>query len=158
VFGDGQASLNYGGFYIEAMDAHGGWIASAADLVRFALAADGRASRPDILRPATLEAMTATSDNWAGSAYHIGYGWFVRPAGGDANWWHGGSLPGTSTILVRANTDYVWAAVFNARTDDGAFANQIDEGMWRALREVTEWPAHDLFERTGSGAGSGSKR
>ena len=27
----------YGGWYLEAMDSHGGWIASAADLVRFAV-------------------------------------------------------------------------------------------------------------------------
>src|SRR5262249_30724806 len=30
----------YGGFNIEAMDAHGGWLASAADLVKFASAFD----------------------------------------------------------------------------------------------------------------------
>lgn len=143
--GEGPVPAVYGGFYIEAMDAHGGWISSAIDLVRFALATDGRPSRPDILQPATLDAMTAPSAPWAGSSYHIGYAWFVRPAGSDANWWHGGSLPGTSTILVRANTDVVWAAVFNARTDDGVFASEIDSGMWLALREVTEWPAHDLF-------------
>ena len=31
-------AVPYGGFYLEAMDSHGGWIASAADLVRFAAA------------------------------------------------------------------------------------------------------------------------
>ena len=32
----------YGSFYLEAFDAHGGWLASAADLVRFAPAVDGQ--------------------------------------------------------------------------------------------------------------------
>ena len=35
----------YGDFYLEALDAHGGWIASAVDLVRFAAALDGHARR-----------------------------------------------------------------------------------------------------------------
>ena len=34
----------YGGFYLEALDSHGGWIASASDLVRFAAALDGQRS------------------------------------------------------------------------------------------------------------------
>ena len=36
----------YGGFHLEAMDAHGGWIASPVDLVRFATALDG--NRPPL--------------------------------------------------------------------------------------------------------------
>lgn len=39
VFPSGANSVPwpYGGFYLEAMDAHGGWIASAVDLARYAL-------------------------------------------------------------------------------------------------------------------------
>src|SRR5690606_2114854 len=33
--GGGAVPVSYGGFNIEAMDAHGGWIASAVDLLRF---------------------------------------------------------------------------------------------------------------------------
>ena len=42
----------YGKYHIEAMDAHGGWIASAVDLVRFATWVDGR-RRPGLLKPET---------------------------------------------------------------------------------------------------------
>src|SRR5262249_48619156 len=35
-----QVPLPYGAWYLEAMDAHGGWISSAVDLVRFASAFD----------------------------------------------------------------------------------------------------------------------
>ena len=34
-----------GGFYLEAMDAHGGWIGSAIDLLRFTTALDGTRQR-----------------------------------------------------------------------------------------------------------------
>jgi CubicO group peptidase (beta-lactamase class C family) len=39
----------YGGLNIEAMDAHGGWIASATDLVKFIVSIDRFTTKPDIL-------------------------------------------------------------------------------------------------------------
>jgi N-acyl-D-amino-acid deacylase len=39
--GDGYAVPAYGAVYMEALDAHGGWLATAEDLVRFATAVDG---------------------------------------------------------------------------------------------------------------------
>jgi N-acyl-D-amino-acid deacylase len=36
----GKVPWPYGGFHLEAMDAHGGWIAPAVDLARFAVALD----------------------------------------------------------------------------------------------------------------------
>ncbi|HEX6127108.1 MAG TPA: serine hydrolase domain-containing protein, partial [Pyrinomonadaceae bacterium] len=48
VYGTGQfVPWQYGGWSIEAMDAHGGWIATARDLVRLLTAVDGFPSRPD---------------------------------------------------------------------------------------------------------------
>ena len=38
VFDETQVPWPYGGFCLEAMDAHGGWLASAVDLARFAAA------------------------------------------------------------------------------------------------------------------------
>jgi hypothetical protein len=84
---------------------------------------------------------------WVGSAYHYGLGWLVRPTGGDANWWHGGSLPGTSTLLVRSYHGVAWAALFNRRASNasGSFADALDALLWDALAGVTAWPEHDLF-------------
>ena len=48
----------YGGFHLEAMDAHGGWVASAIDLARFAAALDDPQHSP-LLKPATLATMYA---------------------------------------------------------------------------------------------------
>ena len=60
VFPNGpeQVSWPYGGFHLEAMDAHGGWIASAIDLARFAAAMDD-AQRNPLLKPQTREQMYA---------------------------------------------------------------------------------------------------
>ena len=48
----------YGGFHLEAMDAHGGWIASAIDLARFAAALDDASSSP-LLKRRTFQTMYA---------------------------------------------------------------------------------------------------
>ena len=134
----------YGGFAIEAMDAHGGWLASAADLLKFLLAVDGRAVRPDILQQATIDLMVARPPlaEWQGAASYYALGWQVRPTGGDANWWHTGSLPGTSTIIVRTANNMSWVALFNSRPANAdAFFNELDSELWRAVNGITDWPA-----------------
>ncbi len=134
----------YGGFAIEPMDAHGGWLASAADLLRFLLAVDGRPAKPDILQAATIDLMVARPPlaEWQGAAAYYALGWQVRPTGGDANWWHTGSLPGTSTIMVRTANNMSWVALFNSRPADAdAFLSELDSELWRAVNGVTEWPA-----------------
>jgi len=80
----GQA---YGRFSPQAMDAHGGWIASAPDLVRFVLAVDGRPEPPDLLEPVSIATMTARPQNglWTGKAWYYAKGWSVRPVGNEAN-------------------------------------------------------------------------
>lgn len=147
--GGGGVSWPYGGFHLEAMDAHGGWLASAVDLMRFVTAVDGLPTRPDVLRRATIDTMTArpASPLWDGSAYHYGLGWLVRPVEG--NWWHDGSLPGTASLLVRTGSGLAWAALFNARAmrPGSTFQQEIDGAMWQAVRGVTAWPTHDLFAR-----------
>ena len=48
-----KVSSAYGGFHLEAMDAHGGWIGSAVDLARFAAALDDPQHSP-LLKPETF--------------------------------------------------------------------------------------------------------
>jgi N-acyl-D-amino-acid deacylase len=140
-----------GGFYLEAMDAHGGWIASAIDLVRFACAVDnrGRSQGAPLLSAGSLKAMTArpAPDVAEGKDVYYGLGWQVRREGDDANWWHTGSLAGTSTLLVRAHNGMVWAVLFNGRPKEGGFRQAVDGGCWEAAASVKQWPEHDLFEK-----------
>ena len=147
--GAGSVPNNYGGFYLEAMDAHGGWVSSTIDLLRFATAVDMHAAnRPDFLRGTSLEQMIAAgAPVCANGACWYALGWMVRPSNGDANWWHSGSLPGTTSILVRSYHNFVWVGLFNARTDQGNFGGELDAAMWTALGAVTAFPAHDLFSQ-----------
>lgn len=147
----GLVSRPYGGFYLEAMDAHGGWIASSIDLMRFMTHVDGRASIADILEKGTLRTMTARPQvpHWQGKDFYYAMGWTVRPQ--SENWWHTGSLPGTSSILVRTgqrNRNLSWAALFNSRPDNWQkFNAEMDSALWEAVRNVSSWPDHDLFGR-----------
>jgi CubicO group peptidase (beta-lactamase class C family) len=55
IYGTGQnVPWEYGGLNVQAMDAHGGSIATARDLVRIIAAVDGFRTRPDILSSASI--------------------------------------------------------------------------------------------------------
>ena len=130
----------YGGFYLEAMDAHGGWLASAVDLARFASSLD------KVLDRKTQETMWAPPPGLKAAAAYYACGWMVRPVGkeGKANTWHNGSLPGTNTLLVRRHDGLTWVALFNQRSPkDG----ELDPALHRAADAVAEWPKEDLFGR-----------
>src|ERR1041385_2839566 len=146
----------YGGFHLEAMDAHGGWIASAVDLARFAAALDDPRRSP-LLKPSTFETMYAAppapvsrqNDGSLDAAWY-GCGWNVRPIAEDdeANYWHSGSLPGTSTLLVRRWDGLSWAVLFNQRSEDKALPDgAIDGALHRAADAVADWPKENLFDR-----------
>lgn len=147
----------YGGFYLEAMDSHGAWLASVTDLMRFLVVCDGRSGRADILSASTLRDMTAKPDlpDWRSASSYYGLGWSVRPVGADANWWHTGSLPGTTSIIVRASNGLSWVGLFNSRPADAdGFTTELDQTFWKAVEGVTEWPTTDLFTSSvGSAAG-----
>lgn len=158
VFGrqERPAPWPYGGFCIEAMDAHGGWIASAVDLLRLAAAIEGRRGE-GLLEPATRAAMTAPPTPTNEPTYY-GLGWNVRPAGGGANWWHTGSLPGTAALLVRTYHGLAWAVLFNSRPEGAnstEYRTELDRLLWQAAGEVRHWPDEDLFDEPVCGAGSG---
>ncbi len=124
----------YGEFYLEAMDAHGAWLASPIELVRFASALDG-SRKPSLLRPEPIQLIEARpeSDSDASPCYY-GLGWSIRPVGKGANWWHNGSLPGTIALLVRGQNGWIWAATFNLRPkDDQKFLRETDDAIWKAI-------------------------
>jgi CubicO group peptidase (beta-lactamase class C family) len=145
AYGTGQfVPWQYGGWSIEAMDAHGGWITTSRDLVRLLTAVDGFPSRPDILSTATIQTMTAPS------ATNINYakGWSVNAAG---TWWHGGSLDGSYSWMVRTDTQFnsqlTWAVILNKRTEASGFANAVSNlGFGNCVNSTTTFPTHDFFD------------
>lgn len=150
--GDGDVPWPDGGFHLEAMDAHGGWVASAPELIRFVAAVDGFDNRADVLSGASLAAMAARPElpTWERADAWYGLGWSVRRTAAGENWWHAGSLPGTSAIVVRRDDGVVWAALTNTRpADAAAFSEAFDAVMWEAVGEIKVWPPFDLFDAPG---------
>jgi N-acyl-D-amino-acid deacylase len=134
-----EVPVPYGGFCLEAMDAHGGWLASAVDLARFA------SSLGRVLDAEGIETLFEPPPGLKAGDVWYGCGWMVRRVGeGKRNTWHGGSLPGTHTLLVRRHDGLSWVALFNQRSPtDG----EIDPALHRAADAVREWPRGDLFPR-----------
>jgi len=156
LFENKKVTWPYGGFCLEAMDAHGGWVASAIDLARFAAGLEDPGSCP-VLHSSTFETMYARPPAPVGrnkdgepSSYYYGCGWLVRPLGnrGKANYWHNGSLPGTSTLLVRRSDGLSWAVHFNQRSEDDKLPDgAIDPALHHAADSVEMWPEVDLFPK-----------
>ena len=121
---------------------HGGWVASAGDLARLAASFDVPESHA-VLDQASIESMFSLPQNVdradyeSGDAYY-GLGWSVRDYGaGQLNTWHGGSLPGTHTLMVRVRSGVGWVVLFNRRGDG---FGEIDGLLHQAAGKVEEWP------------------
>jgi CubicO group peptidase (beta-lactamase class C family) len=144
--GEGPVPLTYGGFHLEASDASGAWVSSTIDLLRFVGGVDGRAHRPDILSAGLVAQMTSSGPTvCASGACYWGLGWLVRPTQSDATWTHGGSWPGTTSMLVRSYHNFSWVGLFNARSLTPNSEAELDAALWNALAGATSFPAHDLF-------------
>lgn len=134
----GQGGENPYNMQVGRMDAHGGWVASATDLLRFAVRVNGQSEKADILSVDSINQMTT------GSTANNGYakGWMVNTA---SNWWHNGSLPGTASILVRTADGYTWSMLLNTRSRDDAFFSALDNLMWKVVNDVKTFPTIDLW-------------
>lgn len=130
----GQGQENPYDMNVRRMDSHGGWLATASDLARFATRVDGLSPERNILRPASIREMTTPPVADAGYAK----GWAVN---GSHNWWHVGSLPGTTSIMVRTASGFCWAALANTRESKGDTGAAIDTMMWDLVRQVKSWSA-----------------
>lgn len=129
----------YGGFSVEAMDAHGGWIASSRDMLKLLTAVDGFSTKPDILMPGTITAMVTPSAN---NQYYA-KGWSVNPFN---NWWHTGALDGTASEQVRTSGGYTWIIILNKRNiTNSNFWTDLDNLGWNCLAATSSWPAWDLM-------------
>lgn len=112
----------YGGWYLEAMDAHGGWIASAEDLIRFATALDNAQSSP-LLNETSIKQLFERPEGEAGyeadgreKEVYYSLGWsnrVIEP--GAVSHWHTGSLNGTATVLIRRHDGLTMVALMNSR-------------------------------------------
>ncbi|KAA9332999.1 beta-lactamase family protein [Hymenobacter busanensis] len=133
-----QVAMPYGGRNLEAMNAHGGWVFSARDLVRLLLAIDGSPSHPDLLTPASVATMLQPSDN----NRRYAKGWMVNK--GRVRW-HTGSLDGTASCVATNNEGYTWAILLNGCPAPNRFWNDLEELGWDCIKSTNDWPTLDLL-------------
>lgn len=122
IYHDEKAELPYG-MQVARMDSHGGWIATAGDLVRFA------SQLPNLLKRESIRTMTT-----AGVSENYARGWSVNES---SNWWHAGSLPGTTSIMLHTASGVCWAGLINKRTE--AVSSALDKLMWQLAGLVSSW-------------------
>jgi hypothetical protein len=128
------------GMNVSRMDSHGGWIATAADIVRFTVHVNGMGGKPDLLSAASISSMTTRSAQ--SGLRNYARGWNVN---NDQNWWHIGNLPGNTAVIVRAQSGLCWAAMINTWKQGTGIEGELDDMMWNVTRKVADWPGHDLF-------------
>jgi CubicO group peptidase (beta-lactamase class C family) len=134
-------------FSYSTMDSHGGWVASAIDILRFISVVDNRAAPPDILSQSSISNMIARpTPPWGATQEpYYGMGWQVRNT--PDNWWHDGALPGTRTEMVRAGNGFTWVILCNTRAyNDSAMFSAMDNLGWQAQTLVASWPTNDYFD------------
>jgi CubicO group peptidase (beta-lactamase class C family) len=119
---------------VARMDSDAGWLATPSALVQFLDHVGGSGSIPSLLKPATVRLMTTPGPAFpATSAAKYARGWMV----GMGNMWHNGSLPGSTTIMVRTATGSCWAALANTRTEPhDQIDTALDETMWNMVRSA----------------------
>ena len=144
-----QVPHPYGAWNLEAMDSHGGWLASATDLAKFAAAFDNPASCP-ILSEESIELMHQRPPGAAGyeqngteKSVYYSFGWSNRVVRqGKLNHWHAGSLPGTASILIRRNDGKNFIALMNARVSPVSeyLGREMDQLLHQMANQVKTWP------------------
>jgi len=149
---EGFVPVGYGSYYLPSLDAHGGWIASAQDLLKFTLAIDGQ--RGDaLLSEETVTALETTARPLSAAAgagnveTSLGLGWNSAAVEDGYEWSHAGALEGSNcSWLVRKPGGLAAAFVFNSLpTDFGGFFNDLIPALQEALAGSATWPETDLF-------------
>ena len=127
-----------GGNNIEELGGAGGWVASAAELMKFLLAIDGDDTHPDVLSQKSIAYMTTPNKN--------GYSPIGWKGTRTNTWWRTGTLAGTSALMKHQVNGYSFVIVTNSSTWRGSdFTQDLNVLMRRVLRSVKKWPDRDLF-------------
>jgi CubicO group peptidase (beta-lactamase class C family) len=121
---------------INRMDSTAGWIASSTQLVQFLNHVAGAPDIPALLKPETIRAMTTPVAAYPQGKVRYARGWMV--ANDEAGtWFHSGSLPGSTSLMVRNPDSSCAAALCNTRTQPhGEMDDALYEMMWTLTQNV----------------------
>ncbi|HAM70190.1 MAG TPA: hypothetical protein DCM86_00915, partial [Verrucomicrobiales bacterium] len=120
------------------MDANGGWIATATDLLQFLRRVDNDPFPSDILSQTSRNEMR----NYTLSGSGYGLGWFT--AGGDEEG-HNGCMTGSSSFLIHKTNGLCFAVLANKRTNCSWELKGAVDAIIAQLQAKNEWPDYDLF-------------
>lgn len=148
-----KVAISYGGWPQEVLDSHGGWVASAQDLVRWGAALDKAptvASKQLLSADSVRDMFSPQStvkpgDNQGRGKISYGYGWVLgREDDDDAKRiiGHGGALPCTAASLLKLHDGLTIAVLFNLGQDkDGNFLGRgLDAQLVKLTRSIEHWP------------------
>jgi len=144
-----KVPIGYGTWRQETLDSHGGWIASAPDVAKFAAAFDFQApdeTRSKLLAVQTVRQMFAPAIKMqlpAGSTVKgdrfYGLGWMIEPVPGDSAVIarHGGALPCTAASLMHFPNGVNLAVLTNlGQSPDGKFlGRQIEPPLTELVQK-----------------------
>ena len=118
------------------MDSFGGWVANPVELLKLLVRVDGFSNVPDILKRETINTMATRSK--VNNSYALG--WALSQSGN--NWWHQGSMPGTSSQIARASNGFNWVILVNyqpADSDRSQFSSDMDNLFWEIHKTIRQW-------------------
>jgi len=128
---------------VRRLDAHGGWVATPIDLMRFMVRVDGLATKPDLVSASSYTAMTTKAGikDKNGNDPSYAFGWAV----GSGFQWHNGAMSGTLAVMARAPNGFGYAAAANTWPSGDKFAGELKQMLDQIVAGVTAWPTYDLF-------------
>lgn len=127
----------YGGSDIHTLGSAGGWIISAADLLKLTLSVDGLPTVTDQLTPWSIALMTDPQSRYD----PLGWRKVIEGA-----WFRTGTLSASSAIICRRPDNICFAAVFNCANWLGpSLAVKTANELNRAISHVRRWPDCDLL-------------
>ncbi len=141
--GVSKGPMSYSGLDLRSMDGHGGWLATATDLVKIASAVTPADGGLQLLKPASIAVMTAPVSGINNP--QVSLGWVSEEGGRKIG--HAGALTtGTLSYLLRRADGIVYAVIFNRLPainlpDIGLLGKELTTGMAKALDDVKSWPA-----------------
>jgi N-acyl-D-amino-acid deacylase len=149
--GEKEVPVSYGVWRQETLDAHGGWIASAPDLAKFAAAFDispeDESPRGKLLTRESVDRkfgpqVETTPAKDGKPARFYGLGWMLEPVPRNFIARHGGALPCTAASLMHFPDGTNLAVLFNLGQDkDGKFLGRsIEAPLTRLVQETNQWP------------------